>query len=371
MPLTKSAARQPNSLAPATVTPRVPEIDALRFFAASAVVVYTFTYRPPPLHGIENPDAFAPLQAVTRFGYLGVHLFLMISGFVILRSSQERSAGEFAIARFARLFPSFWVCALLTTLVVNLWGIEPPISLRTLALNFTMVPSLFGADYVDGGYWTLLIVLKFYLLVYLVLLSGTMRFVEAWLGLWLACSVAAALQLVPHWLASIAIYPFGPYLISGCLCFLVRSRGMTAFRAVGLVIACALAARHVVEQQPGFMRQVTPVSSVVVASAVVAFHAMFVTIALVPDILRGSKWWYILGSLAYPLYLLHNAIGKNLWGRLPDAVPPAAGYVILFATVYAMAAVVAAATERRACPQFRRLLQRFAARFKGLRSSPA
>jgi peptidoglycan/LPS O-acetylase OafA/YrhL len=345
---------------------RVPELDLLRFIASASVVLYHFTYR-PRFHGVIDEQAFGLLPAVTRFGYLGVTLFFMISGFVILWSSQARSAGEFVVSRIARLYPSFWICVILTTIVVNAThgGGGDPISLRTLLINLTMVPGALGAPYVDGVYWTLFVELKFYVLVFLVLISRTMVHVEIWLAVWLAASIASAIGIAPKAITSLALYPYGPYFISGCLFYLIRARGASAFRLSALVATCWLGAQYAIAQQPAFMAESSRASGIVVAASVVAFHLLFAAIAFRPRILPASTLWYWLGGLTYPLYLVHNRIGDAIATLLPGGP-----WTILFVELtvaMAISIVLAAIVERRLGGTFHKWLLQHAVRFRVVR----
>jgi peptidoglycan/LPS O-acetylase OafA/YrhL len=348
---------------------RVPELDLLRFIAASAVVFYHFTYR-PLIHGVIDLAVFGPFQGASRFGYMGVNLFFMISGFVILWSSQGRRASEFVVSRIARLYPSFWVCMLLSALVLTLGGADH-FSIRTIAANLTMVPNLLRQPYVDGVYWTLFVELKFYVLIFIVLASGTMKYVEALLGIWIAISVASASGIAPGWLRAAAMYPYGPYFISGCVVFLARSRGISAYRGALLLISCILATRYAIAQQTEFTQDVTVTSSWVAASVVVVFHMVFVAIAVRSRVLPENRWWYLLGSLTYPLYLLHNRVGKTLWAHLPEGLPPWAALATVIAVIYLLSSVVAAIVERRLCSAFHRAMSRQLARVPFLRSAAA
>ena len=59
--------------------PRLAQLDALRGIAALAVVLFHYTTRYDQLFGhAQSPALSFP------YGYLGVNLFFMISGFVIL-----------------------------------------------------------------------------------------------------------------------------------------------------------------------------------------------------------------------------------------------------------------------------------------------
>jgi len=137
-------------------------LDVLRFFAALSVVFYHMTYR------LNESALFTWLQPFTKFGYLGVDVFFIISGFVILWSAVGRSVPDYLISRVARLYPSFWVAILVTSatmLVIRPERLQP---LWAIAANFTMLPGyIVGNHYVDGVYWTLAVELKFYFLILL------------------------------------------------------------------------------------------------------------------------------------------------------------------------------------------------------------
>ena len=69
---------------------RVNELDLLRFFAAFSVVLYHYTFRGYAADdmSIVPYPLFAP---ISKYGYLGVDLFFMISGFVILMTASSGS----------------------------------------------------------------------------------------------------------------------------------------------------------------------------------------------------------------------------------------------------------------------------------------
>jgi len=85
----------------------VVELDLLRFLAALAVVLYHFTYH---LRDSETAvDLFPSIGRVGMHGYLGVNLFFMISGFVILWTARDRTPSGFVLSRITRLYPEFWI----------------------------------------------------------------------------------------------------------------------------------------------------------------------------------------------------------------------------------------------------------------------
>lgn len=107
---------------------RLEELDLLRFLAALAVVVFHYMAASKSLWGVQPTRIFPSVAPLSVLGILGVELFFVISGFVILMSVMGRTAGEFAISRFTRLFPAYWFSVLaiflLYTLVERLRRLE-------------------------------------------------------------------------------------------------------------------------------------------------------------------------------------------------------------------------------------------------------
>jgi len=118
----------PDSLAPsqprasektrAVAHERVYELDLLRFMAAFSVVMFHYSFRGAAGKPGNTFTTFnyAPLAGAARYGYLGVNLFFLISGFVILMSANGSSPRRFFISRFVRLYPAYWVCCSITFL---------------------------------------------------------------------------------------------------------------------------------------------------------------------------------------------------------------------------------------------------------------
>ena len=166
---------------------RIPELDLLRFMAAAGVVLF---------HAMNWPAHPVAFNAVSTYGSLGVTLFFMISGFVILMTAQHRSGIEFVTSRIARLYPSFWIGVLLSTLALTFLAHEPP-SPAVIAANLTMQPHAVDQPYLDQVYWTLVVEMKFYALIWLVIVTKQMKRVETLLTLWLGMAALAAFVTFP------------------------------------------------------------------------------------------------------------------------------------------------------------------------------
>lgn len=112
---------------------------------------------------------------VFKYGYMGVELFFIISGFVIAMTLESsRSVIDFAIRRFVRIWPALIVSAVLTFFLLN-WSDSPfaltrrqfwPNFLPSLTLTPTALWSgLFpNVDFVTGVYWSLVVEIRFYMI---------------------------------------------------------------------------------------------------------------------------------------------------------------------------------------------------------------
>lgn len=145
-------------------------LDALRGVAALGVAVTHFLNTYYKIYGGK------PLMPV-NLGAPAVYLFFIISGFVILMTlDRSKTVWDFALARFARLYPVFWVSAALTFVVVRLTGLpENQVTNRDAILNVTMVPAVFGAKPMDMVYWSLEPEIFFYIVAGSIVALGLRR----------------------------------------------------------------------------------------------------------------------------------------------------------------------------------------------------
>jgi hypothetical protein len=161
--------------APATHN-RVEVVDLLRLLAALAVVFFHYTFR-----GSAGDDGFTTLSLpalapFTKYGFMGVQLFFVISGFVIAYSAENRGAIEFGIARIARIYPCFIICMTLTFLLTLALGAPNfQTGLTHWLANFVIAAPTLHRPFMDGVYWSLVYELTFYSWIFLLLTAGWFR----------------------------------------------------------------------------------------------------------------------------------------------------------------------------------------------------
>jgi peptidoglycan/LPS O-acetylase OafA/YrhL len=332
---------------------RLPALDLMRFGAAMAVVLYHY------ISGYAKTDAgplLSAVSSVTRYGYLGVDLFFMISGFVILWSTQGRDATGFVISRISRLYPSFWVGLLFTIILAYLLAGTLP-DVRTVVANATMIPAPLGSPLIDGVYWTLEVEIRFYALIFLLLLTRQMPRVELWLYGWLAVSITCLLIDMPWVIKYVALQPYGAFFVAGCLFYLVHSKGVTASRAIALVVSAATCVYVSHTQRSGFITADTS-SAVVVPSVIIAFFGVF---ALLIRSTANFRFASGLGALTYPLYLTHATMGMLVYRLVLPSLGVAAALIIITALALAVAWLIAVLVDIPARKPFANLLSRAAA----------
>jgi peptidoglycan/LPS O-acetylase OafA/YrhL len=150
---------------PATNKNRYEHVDSLRGIAALLVVWLHVTevFKRLPAVRLNGNLLYRIAEAIDA-GRIGVVIFFAISGFVICSSLNGpllASSGNFAIKRFFRLFPAYWLAIPLGAWSSwYLWGRE--LSTGLFMANFSMLPSAFDYTNMMGLLWTLETELIFY-----------------------------------------------------------------------------------------------------------------------------------------------------------------------------------------------------------------
>jgi peptidoglycan/LPS O-acetylase OafA/YrhL len=293
------------------------ELDLLRFVAAFLVLLFHYTFR-GAAGGDHVSDLSYPLFApATQYGYLGVDLFFLISGFVILMSASSGSKRQFAISRFVRLYPAYWVCCTATWLVLLMAEHRRYVpTVPQYLVNMTMLNGFIGIPSVDSVYWSLAVEMKFYLLVFLVLLFRQIGRAKHLLGVWLAAWIVSTLW--PIRVVSWFLIPeFAPYFIAGSMFFLISREGLDFYKLFVVVVSYFAVAIQAASQLPELSaRYHTHYSPWVVCGAQALFFVVFFLIATGRTSKLASQKLVTLGALTYPLYLLHQNIGFSIfnWG---------------------------------------------------------
>lgn len=319
---------------------RLVEVDALRGLAALAVVLFHYTTRFTELFAPNPPPTFSFPD-----GHYGVNLFFIISGFVIFMTLEKTSRPmDFVVSRFSRLFPAYWVAIILTLSITHLLGLPGKlVNVKTAFGNLIMIHGLFGIPHVNGVYWTLEVELLFYCGMFLLYRFQRLHQIHyALLGL-LALRLtyfvlARGFGIELSWTISrLLILGYIPWFALGISIYLATSRhNKCEWRRPAVTAGCAIVTLLIVN------------SLFVAALAIALGTAVFLAASSHASLLRHRILVW-LGTISYPLYLLHENIGWSVQLRLGALGITTDGTVLIaLATSLAMATALTRWVEQPA-----------------------
>ena len=303
---------------------RLSRLDGLRAVAIIGVFVYHFAWfwtsaaQGQDLLPYDDMLAFLPMADT---GYLGVYLFFLISGQVILITLERtRKPFDFFIKRVARLWPTLVICGTLTFIVVSIFG--PPelqstvpeylISLMILPPN--KLAPLFGASdwqWLDGAYWSLWVEVRFYALFGIIFYV----FKKHWFYMWLVfCAFCFALTIAVQFTAmqalesvgSILIYQYVPFFTLGIV---AQVRSSSRFRGLLKWVVIGSGIHIVLLRYPILGTSMDMIQHWIGLIFILGLYALTINNA------KGTKWLEPLsgiGRASYSFYLLHQVLGVSL-----------------------------------------------------------
>ncbi|SDI14437.1 Peptidoglycan/LPS O-acetylase OafA/YrhL, contains acyltransferase and SGNH-hydrolase domains [Sinosporangium album] len=326
---------------------RLAELDLLRFLAALAVMAFHYFVAFKSVWGERPASLFPEIAPLAGLGILGVELFFVISGFVILMSVWDRGIGRFAMSRVVRLYPAYWLSVLA---VAALYGwtsataLDPKLTPGEYLLNLTMVQRGAGVADANGVYWSLWAELRFYVLIAVLMLIGvTLKRCMAFMGVWLAASVLAG--WIGGELMDLLFMPkYAPYFIAGMALYLIHRFGSSVLLWGFVVVCWALAVLAATTRVAGRTQLVGPEAMPVQEwSVVAAVTVIFVLMALMAvGALRKLRWrgFGPLGGITYPLYLFHTPVAVLMVPSLREGMSPWAASIMVSVTAVAVSYLI-------------------------------
>lgn len=339
---------------------RLALLDYARLAAALAVMAFHYLFN-GIVGGKITTLSLSPMADIAKYGYLGVELFFIISGYVIFYTARDKTPGQFATSRAVRLFPAFWASVLLTASVAFFWGgPKMSVTLPQVLVNLTMIPSVLDVPFVDGVYWTLLVELMFYFAVLVILMAGWRRHLGTIFLVW-------PMVMLGAWAANANNWPYlggyFPFFAAGALFALMRER-VTLWAFLSLLVCLFLCVTESAGRAAAFSLEEKGIAhSPVVVGCIVASFFVLMALQITPRGLAlelpGSG---LAGRLTYPIYLIHAHVGYMLLSRFATEANKAVVYPLVVLVVIGVAVLVHEFVERRAAGFWRMLFGRFVGR---------
>ncbi|MDN0193712.1 acyltransferase [Streptomyces sp. S.PNR 29] len=337
--------------------PRLYVVDGIRLAAALMVVVHHYAGTDrlnQPGNAVWGRPVGEIMPTVFRFasfGWIGVEIFFVISGFVICMSCWGRTPRQFFVSRVIRLYPAYWFAIVFTSaVVVALPGVWERLPVRNILINLTMLQAGSDVPNVDLVYWTLWSELRFYLLFLVVVAMGlTYRRVVVFCCVWGAVAMLAPVSDFP--LLELIANPDGAwYFIAGLALYLMHRFGQDVLLWGVLAMAWLMGQRELAGRV-----DYENVSSY--RGAVLIFTVfLLVMVAVALGLTDGIRWKWLVtaGCLTYPLYLTHYVAGTTLISRLRDTMDARLLVAVVIAGFLVLSWLVHRVVERPAARALKR-----------------
>jgi len=286
---------------------------------------------------------------IFKYGYMGVELFFIISGFVIAMTLESsKSLLDFAIRRLVRIWPALIVSAVITFFLLN-WSDAPfaltrrqywPNFLPSLTLTSTLIWSAMfpKVDFVTGVYWSLVVEIRFYMIALVVFWLFTRQNLARNLVIF-TVAIYIVRALLRRWVPgyngvydALFVPDYMPWFAAGAIFYEVyKDRLAKGAALVMLAVTYVLIARistnyAVIGRDP-----------VVASSIALLFLVLFWFLATRPASMkifevRPLVW---IGQCSYSIYLYHYAVGMILISQISKTIG-LAPQLLLVAAVYAL-----------------------------------
>jgi peptidoglycan/LPS O-acetylase OafA/YrhL len=321
---------------------RLNELDGLRGIAAIFVLLfhYTFQYDKVYGHSFNIPELF-------QIGKYGVHLFFVISGFVIFWTIMKvEKPIDFVWSRFSRLYPVFWSGVVITFVITSLFPLPGrEVGLGQFFANFIMFHEYLRIPHVDGVYWTLTIELAFYFWIFFLFAIGQIRKIEKILIVWVL-------------FATILTYPDFGFHIDG------RIKKLFLLDYIEL-FALGVGFFKYKDNSVSIWTWILYISTLIavfvgyefsVAMGLLSLYIVFFLVIRRKAKLLQNDVLVYLGAISYPLYLIHQNIGYVIIKQFyVYALSPLAGIVTALMVSIALAHFLMKYIERPSLTYLRNL----------------
>jgi peptidoglycan/LPS O-acetylase OafA/YrhL len=324
---------------------RIQYLDGHRGIAILLVVFYHLFSRWNEI--LPYGDSFSNI--VFEQGFLGVQLFFLISGFVILMTlDRENSLPSFMYKRWLRLFPAMLICTAFILFTSDIFNSRPAgeVNLLDVAPGLLFIEpnwleKLIGVPFssLEGAFWSLYVEFKFYLIaafLYFVVKDKKLTFLL--FGLFLLSIISQFLNqfydskiiYVVYALSTHLSLSFFGWFAAGTAFYLFYKGQDYKWLFCGFLMAVV---SSILLYKDNYQ---TMISAVAIS---IFFTLSFVSV-LIQRLLQNRLLIFI-GFVSYPLYLLHENMMISMsidmsenFQRLPMLIPPLIAIAVVIAISY-------------------------------------
>ena len=266
---------------------------------AAVMVLFAHILGGTAEHIYDHNDAYVQaVKAPWYLGTFGVELFFVISGFVILPSALRYAPRQFALRRFMRLYPLFFVLSLLFVALNAATNEYPKLNtVETVVSGFLFLNLFTGTEQLTPNAWSLTYEVLFYVLMCAVVHFTIRR--RNMLGAGVAIVAATAFLLA---------FPIAIYFLMGAGIWIVTRRHYSLPVNPRILEALCLGLTILFASQGHFEYRWSDFHNPVVLPIIISTGCYFY-FAVQPGSLTAAaldnRLMRYLGTVSYSLYLVH------------------------------------------------------------------
>lgn len=282
---------------------RIEFLDGLRGIAILLVIIFHAFSRWPTIVPYGNTYGEFPLF---EYGYLGVQLFFLISGFVILMSLEKSSSFfNFIYKRWLRLFPTMLIATILIYATAH-FLYERPAGIPNI---YSVIPGLIFTEpswvkaitgipinRLEGSFWSLYVEFKFYFIFGLTyFIWGGKKAIAVIFSMYLVYVIADEFNIRLLTVLSNAFsFKFFSWFASGSLAYLYFGSKNLKYLYLSILVGVVEVFRY--------QYDIT-----LMLYSMVILLVFFIPVYFEKSrFLIGNKVLLFLGFISYPLYLIHE-----------------------------------------------------------------
>jgi peptidoglycan/LPS O-acetylase OafA/YrhL len=264
-----------------------------------------------------------PLGIIQDFGWFGVAVFFLISGFIISDRARVETVRKFVVRRVLRIYPMLAVAVALASIFL---ATKDQVTVQNVLLNLTLANYLMVPQVVLVGVaWTLIIEVIFYVMTAATQFAKDSPHRIALNLAFIALVIWKARAFGPQFFLFAAAVSYLPVLTMGQTVYwwLARRRLSAPWGIAYLLAGYVVFLLGMRSMQPGFL---APDNSYLISLG----YALLLFIALMHMRLPERRIVRFLSDTSYSMYLMHGIIGWMVLralmahGPLAVAIPAAA-----------------------------------------------
>lgn len=277
---------------------RLDNVDLLRAISIVMVLFFHYTTRfDPSYYNTSSRYIYFP------WGHYGVDIFFSVSGFCILMTlSRSKSLSDFLSKRISRIQPAYMLAVILTFFTTSVFGLPGrEVGWIHAIGNLVWLEAVPGWPMVDSVYWSLVVEIKFYVVIGLIYCLAKGREISFKFSILVLLAslmtIFSGHGRIGSILASVSsfilLYPFSPMFLLGLVAWESRAGWEPKLVAAATIALVSLGVSPRFGGEP------------LLGSGI----GVLVFLTLKGDNIRIPRFISYVGLISYSLYLFHQNIG--------------------------------------------------------------